>query len=233
MPARMTLPNFGSLLVNAICMIAPVLLLAACGTFSKSIVTGPTTVRPPPAQAAAPENGAIFQTSNYRPIFEDRRARYVGDTMVVVIAENTTASNAISSQAERSGTLSASAPTIQGLPGKSFQGATLDASSSNKFGGKGASSANNGFTGTIAVTVMEVLSNGNLVVAGEKQIALVEGTEKIRFSGVVNPTTVGAGNSVQSTQVADARIEYAGDGYLHEAQVMGWLARFFLSFLPF
>src|SRR5439155_6891913 len=112
--------------------------------------------------------------------------------------------------------LAASMPTNFGLPGKSFQGATLDASSANKFNGKGESSANNDFTGTIAVSVLDVLSNGNLVVAGEKQIALPQGTEKIRLSGVVNPTTIGAANMVQSAQIADARIEYSGDGYLHE-----------------
>lgn len=207
--------------------------LAGCGALSPSIVTAPTTARPAAGYAASPENGAIFQTSSYRPIFEDRRARYVGDTLVIVIAENTSASNATSSKAERSGSLSASSPTIQGYPGKSFQGAALDASSANKFAGKGEGAVSNDFTGTIAVTVTEVLPNGNLVVGGEKQIALVRGTEKIRFSGIVNPTTIGASNSVLSTQVADARIEYAGDGYVHEAQIMGWLSRFFLTFLPF
>ena len=60
-----------------------------------------------------------------------------------------------------------------------------------------------------------------------------QGSEFVRFSGVVNPTTITAGNIVSSTKVADARIEYKGNGYLDETQTMGWLARFFLTVLPF
>jgi flagellar L-ring protein precursor FlgH len=109
----------------------------------------------------------------------------------------------------------------------------LDANSANKFDGKGGATNNNDFTGTITVTVIEVLANGNLVVSGEKQIGINQGSEFIRFSGVVNPSTITNGNSVSSAQVADARIEYRASGYIDEAQVMGWLARFFLTFLPF
>lgn len=79
----------------------------------------------------------------------------------------------------------------------------------------------------------QLLANGNLHVVGEKRIAINQGTESIRFSGVVNPRTIGADNSVSSTQVADARIEYVGDGYINESQNMGWLQRFFLNVSPY
>ena len=81
--------------------------------------------------------------------------------------------------------------------------------------------------------VIEVLSNGNLLVSGEKQVSISQGTEYIRFSGVVNPATINAANAVSSTKVADARIEYKGSGYIDEAQTMGWLARFFQTVSPF
>ena len=87
--------------------------------------------------------------------------------------------------------------------------------------------------GVITVTVIEVYPNGNLLVSGEKQMGLKEGEEFIRFSGVVNPNTISGLNTVSSTQVADARIEYKANGYIDSAQVMGWLARFFLTVLPF
>ncbi|WP_260459727.1 flagellar biosynthetic protein FliO [Enterobacter ludwigii] len=90
-----------------------------------------------------------------------------------------------------------------------------------------------GVTGTITVTVNELLPNGNLRVVGEKQIAINQGTEFIRFSGVVNPRFISGGNTVPSTQVADARIEYVGNGYINEAQNMGWLQRLFLNLSPF
>jgi flagellar L-ring protein precursor FlgH len=106
-------------------------------------------------------------------------------------------------------------------------------SGDSTFGGKGGANANNTFNGTITVTVNQVLVNGNLHVVGEKQIAINQGTEFIRFSGVVNPRTISGSNSVTSTQVADARIEYVGNGYINEAQTMGWLQRFFLNVSPF
>jgi len=93
--------------------------------------------------------------------------------------------------------------------------------------------ANNSFTGTITVTVQQVMPNGNLRVVGEKQIAINQGTEYIRFSGLVNPRTITVQNTVSSTLVSMARIEYVGDGYINEAQHMGWLQRFFLNVSPF
>ena len=78
-----------------------------------------------------------------------------------------------------------------------------------------------------------MLPNGNLLVSGEKQVAIGENTEYIRLSGVVNPYYISAANSISSSQVADARIEYKERGVISEAQVMGWLARFFMSALPF
>jgi flagellar L-ring protein precursor FlgH len=89
------------------------------------------------------------------------------------------------------------------------------------------------FTGTITVTVIEVLPNGNLLVSGEKQVAIGHGQEYIRLSGIVNPYFVNAANTIASSQVADARIEYKESGAISEAQVIGWLARFFLTVLPF
>jgi len=83
------------------------------------------------------------------------------------------------------------------------------------------------------VTVIEVLPNGNLVVAGEKQIGLDKGTEYIRLSGVVQPDTILAGNNVSSSRVADARIEYRTNTNFDKAEMMNWMGRFFLSFIPF
>ena len=109
----------------------------------------------------------------------------------------------------------------------------FDLTGENDFEGGGGSQAENTFTGTITVTVLEVLTNGNLRVRGEKQILINQGTEFIRFSGVVDPLEISDTNTVPSTQVADARIEYVGDGYINEAQHMGWLQRFFLNISPF
>jgi flagellar L-ring protein precursor FlgH len=210
-------------------------LIAACN-LNPVKVHEPTTARPLPAPPAGPPSGAIFNDKvAFRPLFEDRRARYVGDTLLIELNEKLQASRNDSSNASRTGETKFDVTAMSNnlpLAGE-LRGATGAASSSNTFEGKGATAADNLFTGTITVTVVEVLENGNLVVSGEKQIGITQNSETLRFSGVVNPATILAGNTVTSTQVADARIDYRGSGYIDEAQTMGFLARFFLTILPF
>ena len=208
-------------------------LLSACTTVPPTNVHQPMTARPAPRQDAQAASGSIYQAGASRTLFEDRRARYVGDTMTINIAETTSASTKSNTKASRSTSISAAVPTLTGLPGKSLQGLGLSATSANSLDGKGEAAANNVFTGTVTVTVIEVLPNGNLLVSGEKQVSIGAGTEYIRLSGIVNPYFINAANSISSAQVADARIEYKESGVISEAQVMGWLARFFLSVLPF
>ena len=209
-------------------------LAAGCVTTTPpTAVHQPMTARPEPAHAIAPVNGAIYNVANSRPLFEDRRARFVGDTLTINIVEKTQASKISENKTERTQSVDASVPTVVGLPFKGVQGLSLTADDSNKFDGKGQNNSSNDFTGTITVTVIELYPNGNLLVSGEKQIGLKEGEEFVRFSGVVNPNTITGANTVQSPQVADARIEYKANGFIDSAQVMGWLSRFFLTVLPF
>lgn len=210
------------------------LALAACvHTVPPTAVHQPLSARPELRPAPSAASGSIYQAGLSRPLFEDRRARFVGDTITINLVEKTQAKKNSNTKAERTHDIDLGVPSVIGLPGKSFQGVDLQVSNSNKFEGKGDSGANNDFTGTITVTVIETLPNGNLLVSGEKMVGINQGEEFIRFSGVVNPNHISAANSVQSTQVADARIEYKANGVIDSAQVMGWLGRFFLTFLPF
>ncbi len=193
----------------------------------------PMTARPQARDYTGAVNGAIYNIASARPLFEDRRARLVGDTLTINIVEKTAASKISENKASRSQSIAVTTPSIVGLPFKGTQGTTLNATDANSFDGKGQNTSTNDFTSTITVTVIEVYPTGNLLVSGEKQIGLKEGEEFIRFSGVVNPNNITAQNTVQSPQVADARIEYKANGFLDSAQVMGWLGRFFLTFLPF
>ncbi|MCT8350840.1 flagellar basal body L-ring protein FlgH [Photorhabdus kayaii] len=223
------------------CSIAlAVLSLTGCAYIpQKPLVEGATTAAPSVATAPVP-NGAIFQVVQpvyygYQPLFEDRRPRNIGDTLTITLQENVSASKNSSANASRNGKNTFSAALtphfLKGLIGGDKT--DLDMEAENTFGGKGGANANNTFRGTITVTVDRLLANGNLHVVGEKQIAINQGTEFIRFSGVVNPRTINANNTVSSNQVADARIEYVGNGYINEAQNMGWLQRFFLNVAPF
>jgi len=184
-----------------------------------------------PAPAVA--NGAIYQSAGtYMPLFEDLRPRRVGDVVTIVLDEQANASKNSSASASRTSGASLVPTTVPtGLEELGRWG--FDIEGDSEFSGTGGAQANNRLTGTITVTVSDVLPNGNLAVIGEKQIMINQGTEYMRFSGVVNPRFVNARNSVRSSQVADAQIEYTGKGYLSEAQRMGWLQRFFLNVSPF
>jgi flagellar L-ring protein FlgH len=210
--------------------VAVAALLAGCASEPTSIVAGPTTARPiPPVPVATPANGAIYQAQSFRPVFEDRRGRLVGDIINVVITERTTANKNGTSAASKQGAVGIGVPgPLQGR-----FGARIATDTNNSYSDSAAQTASNAFTGTVAVTVVEVLPNGNLAVAGEKQIAMDKGTEFIRISGVVNPDTIGVGNSVPSTAIADARVEYRTNTHLDRAELTSMASRFFLSLLPF
>jgi len=209
------------------------LSVAACNSVPPTNVHQPMTARPASRTEMLASNGSIYQAGAARTLFEDRRARYVGDTMTITIAETNSASTKSNTKVNHSTSITANAGPIVGLPGKSLQGMSLTAGGTNNLDGKGEAAANNVFTGTITVTVIEVLPNGNLLVSGEKQVAIGFGQEYIRLSGVINPFFINSANSISSSQVADARIEYKESGAISEAQIMGWMSRFFLNVLPF
>ncbi|AON54368.1 flagellar basal body L-ring protein FlgH [Herbaspirillum seropedicae] len=210
--------------------LAGILAVAGCTTVPDSIVEGPKSARPQPASYAPPTSGAIFQGAVYRPLLEDRRARLVGDTLTIVINERTSAGKSAASSASKTGAVNSPAPTFFGT---SIKELSASGSSSAKFDDKGATTSSNTFTGTIGVTVIEVLPNGNLVVAGEKQVALDKGVEYVRFSGTVSPDNIQTGNTVSSTLVADAKVEYRTNTRVDMADFMSSLGRFFFSVSPF
>jgi flagellar L-ring protein precursor FlgH len=218
--------------LHKIGLMAVLLGLTGCGTTPSSIVDKPTTARPEAKPTQAASNGAIYQAASYRPMFEDRRARHVGDVLTIVINEKTQAGKQASSNASKDSSVDASVSAFAGLSLGTLQKLGVNAQSASQYADKSAINSSNNFTGNVTVTVIEVLPNGNLIVAGEKQIALDKGTEYIRLSGVVQPDTIQAGNTVSSAKVADARIEYRTSAKFDTAEVMGWLARFFLSFVP-
>lgn len=218
--------------------------LSGCFAIAPRVaVLEPTTVRPAPTTATAAAvaaaraplgNGTIYHPSSHRGLFEDPRARLAGDLLTIQIQEKTTARSSSDSSVDRKGSVAGSISQLPFVPTTSSLMPKLGVAgeSNNTFQGKGATGSENLFTGTITVTVVEVLPNGNLVVSGEKQVGINQNVEVLRFSGVVNPATVLPGNVVSSTQVADARLEVRGRGDIDNAQTVGWLARFFLSYLP-
>lgn len=203
--------------------------LTGCAATPSSIVQQPTSARPTLADHAPQANGSIYQATQYRPLFEDRRARHIGDMLTINIIEKTAAVKAGASSGNKSGTAGFAAPGLI----KNVFGSQIATEAATKFSDADNQSASNTFTGTIGVTVTEVLPNGNLIVAGEKQVAMNKGIEFIRFSGMISPDNIGVGNTVSSTQVADARVEYRTNSQIDRAEVTAMVSRFFQSLLPF
>ena len=187
----------------------------------------PVVPDPPP-----PRTGAIFQADLYRPLFEAHRARIVGDTLTVNIIEKVSAVQKSTSSLDRSGTADSSVSALPLLKSTSLAKLKAAATANNKFSGNGTTESSNDFSGTITGTVVQVLANGHLVVSAEKQIGVNANVDVLRFSGQVDPRAIAPGNVVQSSQIANVRVEQRGRGQQAEAQSMGWLGRFFLSVSP-
>ncbi len=207
--------------------------LCACTSVPPTNVHQPMSIRPLPQNQNLAGNGSIYQNNTLRPLFEDRRARMVGDTLTILLTETTSASTSGSNALERTGSAKQSVTAMGKIPVKMFDHFNAAYESNTQFDASGSASNNNRFSGSITVTVIDVYPNGNLLVSGEKQIAIGRETQYVRLSGVVNPLFLGINNQINSTQVADARIEYKATGTIDEAGAMGWLSRFFLNIMPF
>ena len=185
---------------------------------------------------AAQNNGAIYQAGFEQNLYDDRKAFRVGDIITITLNEKTQASKKANSDIQKD------SKTKMGLTSLFGSGMTTnnpigggDLSLSAEYGGsrdaKGDSQAgqSNSLTGSITLTVAEVLPNGILSVRGEKWMTLNTGNELVRIAGLVRADDIATDNTVSSTRVADARITYSGTGAFADASQPGWLDRFFLS----
>ena len=182
---------------------------------------------PPPV---VNNTGSIYTATYARPWFEDIKARQVGDLLTVVLNEQTDASKSASTEITKDNSTDISAPQILGKDvtiGGDAVSTSLE--SANDFSGESDSEQSNNLQGSITVTVAQVLPNGNLVVQGEKWIAINQGDEYVRLRGIVRPVDIGPTNTILSTQVANAQITYKGKGATADSNAIGWLARFFIS----
>ena len=192
-------------------------------------------VQMPSFETPKPINGAIYHASTNRDIYSDGRAHRVGDIITINLTESTQSSKQSSTSIDKSTDLNLPVPNVMGEPLTVF-GRELSAGVSGDSGFEGDSSSNmrNQLSGNITATVHEIYPNGVMLVRGEKWLTLNQGDEYIRVSGLVRPQDIGADNTLDSTRLADARITYSGTGATSDANVMGWIGRFFISALmPF
>ncbi len=231
------------------CLFCVAVALAGCSISTPPTrIQHPMTAKPVRPRVVMSADGAIFHAGiNERPLFEDKRARNVGDILTINIVETTSGSRKASDGSTSANTIAAGTPNVArnyaatGVAAAALTSLvnpiSINSNSSSKTATSGTGAASETLTGTIAVTVIEVMANGNLLVSGEKQVALNQNEEFIRFSGVINPVSISNLGVVQSSQVADAHIEYKNAGamnqFMNDASSLGFLGRFFMSVLPF
>ncbi|WP_261842437.1 flagellar basal body L-ring protein FlgH [Aliamphritea ceti] len=193
-------------------------------------------IRPQALQTPKSVNGSIFSSATNINLYGDGRAHRVGDIITVVLQESTSSQKNSKTEIDKSNTQTLAQPTLFGQD-LSIGGNPISANfgaSTTDFDGEGKVNMSNSLTGNISVTIHEVLANGVLVVKGEKWLTLNQGDEYIRVSGIIRPQDISANNTVNSTQIADARISYSGTGAVHDSNTMGWLSQFFIGQLwPF
>lgn len=210
-----------------------VAILSGCATAPSTNIKQPLTATPVATPRVAVNDGAIYQPHQGLVLFEDIRPRLVGDTLTVNLVENTQITRKLDNKQNRVGnaTMDIPGPTVFGRALASDSAWSPSSTSNTQY--KTDLTNNNKVSGSITVTVTRVLDNGNLEVAGEKQVALDNDTQYIRLAGVANPHDFNQDGSIDSTRLADVKFESKGATGLDKSVVVSLLARFFLSVLPF
>lgn len=190
----------------------------------------PTTQRGP-AVKTVNGDGSLMANASLLTLFQDRRAYRTGDILTVVLDEETQSSKRANTNIGKDSNTTVATPS---LLGKTFPKAAVGLDAQRDFNGAASASQQNTLTGSITVTVAEVLPSGALRIQGEKWIQLNQGDEYIRLSGLVRVEDIDLANRISSQRIADARIAYSGRGALAEANEQGWVGRFFNSgWFPF
>ena len=180
---------------------------------------------------AAPE-GSIYAAGD-RNLYRDSRAREVGDIIMIKIVEASSADKKASTKTQRDSSVTGGIASLFGVEkwaqkhDSNFTPSTssLEAGLKNDFNGSGETKRDSTVTATISARVVDKTMDGNLVIRGYREIRVNNETQHIIVSGFVRPQDVNADNSILSSYIADARIEYSGTGVLADKQQPGWLAR--------
>ncbi len=223
--------HFEHLAVMTAAMLTVALLSSGCASSSQKVVSTLTV----PSLPAPKTLGSLWQEENGRAyLYEDMRAMRVGDILTIKIVENHKGSKSADTSAERDSTintsLAGSAIGYIGIPGirlggEARRGLGIDGSSSNKFEGKGTTNREGTLTGTISSIVTEVLPNGDLRIEGRREVTVNSEKQLMTIAGIVRRVDVNTKNTVFSSAIADAKIEYSGLGVLGDIQRPGWLVR--------
>lgn len=175
--------------------------------------------------------GSLFKQNYVNNIYSDSKAHRIGDIISVILSENTQAKKNAKTELKKENEYDLGAVTGLGGQAVTVNGKALQfgLEQDSAFKGDSKSDQGNSLSGNISVHVLRVLPNGNLMIRGEKWITLNNGDEYIRLTGIIRSKDINSNNTILSTKVANARIQYAGTGTFADVNEQGWLTKFFSS----
>lgn len=188
-------------------------------------------ILPEMEEASIIPTGSLFKANYVNNIYSDSKAHRVGDIISVILNESTQAQKNAKTEMKKE-TSAKLDPIIGfgGLPVNFKSGAIqFGYNQESDFKGDAKSNQGNSLNGHISVHVLRVLPNGNLMIRGEKWMTLNNGDEYIRLTGIIRAQDISSSNTIISSKIANARIQYAGTGSFADVQEQGWLSKFFTS----
>lgn len=220
------------------------IILAGCASTQPMPKNIDLTKIPVENGSVAPSPGSLWAGETSRnALFNDLRARNVGDVVTIAISEKTSAIKTAATSTARNSAYDAELTKLLGLPlnmnkanmfggGNTFSPG-ISGTYANKFDGSGTTKRSGELSATIASRVVAIMPNGNLVLQGTKDIVVNNETQYIVLSGIARPEDINDANTISSTLLSDAKIEYSGKGTLSDEQSQGWLGRILDNYWPF
>ena len=186
-----------------------------------------------------PTEGAVFSAKS-KNIYSDSRAKSIGDIVLVKIVETSSGKKTAETKTSRDSNLTGGISSLFGFESL-FAGknghvpslTSMNATISKDFDGKAETKRDSTVTATISARVIDKTLDGNLIIRGYREVRVNNETQHIVLSGLVRPTDISKDNSIESSHIADARIEYTGTGVLASKQQPGWLANALDVIWPF
>ena len=187
-------------------------------------------------------DGSIYDEKSSGFFASDRRANNVGDILTVTLNESLSASKSTTNTTSKADTFGVTLPPLfsngaasqslanqldnkLGVGNGGVDSSDFSAGANQSFSGAGTAAQSNTLTGSMTVTVIRVYPNGNLEIKGQKKLVLNDGSEYLRLSGIVRPEDISAGNTISSSNIADAKITYTNAGVYADSTQPGWLSR--------
>ena len=220
--------------------------LGARNTPPRLAPIAPTSLPDPEAGTAhqTPGDGSLFREGRAVNLVSDFRARHIGDVVTIILQENMKGAKDVTTSTAEQTDFNFGLSGIFGFElkdrvGNRYPNETVDPLNAfggqvkDAFNGSGKTSRDASLTGTISARVIEVLPGGNLLISGTRALKINNETQYLTISGVVRPADISPDNTVSSTKIAEARIEYTGTGVLADKQRPGWFSRVLSVMLPF